>query len=68
MSQMTDEYEIVEKAVLILRNTHDIEGYTIDNHTLNHIVGIFIEQTGKGYTYSYKKVLQILTEMGYRVA
>lgn len=64
---MIDEYEIVHKMVLALRNTHDIEGYTIDGHTLNLIIESFIEQTGHGYDYSFKKVTEVLNELGYHV-
>jgi len=65
---MVDEYELVQRTVNLLRSTHDIEGYTIDSHTLRHIVAVFIESTNNDYDYAYKKVIEILNEMGYRVA
>ncbi|CAL69590.1 conserved hypothetical protein [Betalipothrixvirus acidiani] len=65
---MTDEFELVQKMLLVLKSTHDIQGYTVDSHTLERMVEMFIEETGHDFEYAFKKVTEVLHELGYNVA
>ena len=62
------DYEVVERIVKAMRIRHDIQGYTIGEHTFRHIVGAFMEATQCDYEDAVKRVANILHEMGYNVA
>ncbi|CAL69585.1 virion structural protein [Betalipothrixvirus puteoliense] len=64
---MVDEFELVEKMIETLKSSRYINGYTIDHHVLNLMIEMFYEYTGKDYEYAFKKITEVLHELGYNV-
>ncbi|CAL69587.1 conserved hypothetical protein [Betalipothrixvirus acidiani] len=64
---MVDEFEFVRNMIETLKSSRYIVGYAVDRHVLNLMIEMFIENTGKDYEYAFKKIVEVLHELGYNV-
>lgn len=65
---MPDDFEVIKNMIDVFKTTHDIEGNVINHHVLMRIVELFIEYTGSEYEDAFRRVVNVLEELGYHVA